>query len=107
MSKVKTPQQKTRLSYADDRRNPDGEHAKSHRKDISRIMRRSHQDERRAVGQALLDAEGEVAEEVADETQSQVQQKARLKQLRAFRKSPDRPLGQVVERRLRSRRPDE
>jgi len=106
MSKVKTPQQKKRLSYEHDRRNTYGENQKSSRKNIPRSKQRSHQEERRSVRQALLVAEGEFADEVADETQSQVLQKGRLKQLKAFRKSPDRPLGQVVERRLRRRRPE-
>jgi len=103
MSKIKSPQQKKRLSYAHDRRNTYGENQKSSRKNIPKGKQRSHQDERRSVRQALLAVEGAAAGEVADEAQSQVLQRGRLKKLAAFRKSPDSPLGQVVARRLRRR----
>jgi len=49
---------------------------------------------------------GGVGDEVADEAQSQALRKGRMKKLKAFRKSPDRPPGEVIERRLR-RRTDE
>jgi hypothetical protein len=71
MSKVKTPQQKKRLSYDHDRRNSYGENQKSSRKNIPKSKQRSHQEERRSVRQVLIAAQGEVAEEAADEAQSQ------------------------------------
>ena len=46
MSKVKTPQQKKRLSYEHDRRNSYGENQKSSRKNIPKSKQRSHQEER-------------------------------------------------------------
>ncbi|WP_027576154.1 hypothetical protein [Bradyrhizobium sp. WSM1743] len=104
MSKVKTPQDKKRLSYEHDRRNTYGENHKSSRKNIPRSKRLSHQDERRAVRQALIPAQGDVPDEVADEAHSQVLRTGRIKKLRAFRKSPDRPLGEVVAGRLRRRK---
>ena len=104
VSKAKSPQEKKRLSYENDRRNTYGENHKSSRKNIPRSKQLSHQDERRAVRQALIAAHGSVAEEVADETQSQALRRGRIKKLRAFRKSPDRPLGEVVARRLRWRK---
>jgi hypothetical protein len=100
VSKVKTPQQKKRLSYENDRRNTYGENNKSSRKNIPRSKQRSHQDERRSVRQALVAAHGEAA----DEAQSQALRKGRVKRLKAFRKSPDSPLGDVIERQLRRRR---
>lgn len=103
MSKAKTPQEKKRLSYEHDRRNIFGENQKSSRKNIPRSKQLSHQDERRAVRQALVAAHGSVADEGADEAQSQALRKGRIKRLKAFRKCPDRPLGEVVERRLRRR----
>lgn len=106
MSKVRTPGEKKRLSYEHDRRNTYGENQKSSRKNIPKSKQRSHQDERRSVRQALLGAQGDVPDEVADEAQSRVLQKGRIKKLSAFRKSPDRPLGEVVERRLRRRKPE-
>lgn len=103
MSKVKTPQEKKRLSYEQDRRNTYGENQKSSRKNIPRSKQLSHQDERRAVRQALIAAQGDVADQVADEAQSQALRKGRVKRLKAFRKSPDSPLGEVIKRRLRRR----
>ncbi|WP_339028384.1 hypothetical protein WHZ78_06355 [Bradyrhizobium symbiodeficiens] len=104
MSKVKIPQDKKRLSYDHDRRNTYGENQKSSRKNIPRSKRLSHQEERRAVRQALIPAQGDVRVEVADEAHSQVLRTGRIKKLSAFRKSPDRPLGEVVAGRLRRRR---
>ena len=106
LSKVKTPQEKKRQSYDHDRRNTYGENNKSGRKNIPRSKQRSHQDERRAIRQVLIGAHGDVASEVADEAQSHALSKGRMKQLRAFRKSPDRPLGVVVTRRLQRRTAD-
>jgi hypothetical protein len=101
MSKVKIPQEKKRQSYEHDRRNTYGENQKSSRKNIPRSKQLSHQDERRSVRQALIAAQGGVASEVADEAQSQALVKGRMKKLKGFRKSPDRPLAEVVKRRLR------
>ena len=92
MSKIKTPQQKKRQSYEHDRRNTYGENQKSSRKNIPRSKQRSHQDERRSVRQVLVVAQGGILEEAADEAQSQALRKGRIKKLKAFRKSPDRPL---------------
>jgi flagella basal body P-ring formation protein FlgA len=101
VSKVKTPQQKKRLSYEHDRRNTYGENQKSSRKNIPLSKQRSHQDERRSVRQALIGAQGVTADDVVDEAQSQALRKSRLKRLKGFRKSPDETLGQVIKRRLR------
>jgi hypothetical protein len=103
VSKVKTPQQKKQLSYEHDRRNTHGENQKSSRKNIPRSKQRSHQDERRSVRQTLIATQSVPTEDVVDETQSQALKKGRIKKLQAFRKSPDRPLGEVVKRRLRRR----
>lgn len=101
MSKVKSPREKKRLSYEHDRRNTYGENQKSSRKNIPRSKQRSHQGERRTVRQALIAAQGVVADEVADEAQSQALRKGRIKRLNGFRKSPDSPLGEIIERRSR------
>jgi hypothetical protein len=103
MSKTKTPQDKKQQSYELDRRNTYGENQKSSRKNIPRSKQLSHQDERRSVRQVLLSAQGSIASEVADEAQSQVLIKGRVKKLQGFRKSPDSPLGEVIKRRLRKR----
>jgi hypothetical protein len=107
LSTIKTPQDKKRQSYEHDRRNIYGENHKSSRKNIPRSKQRSHQDERRSVRQILIGVEGDVAHEIADEAYSQALTKGRMKKLRGFRKSPDRPLGDVVERRLRNRAADQ
>ncbi|QQO16045.1 hypothetical protein JJB99_07770 [Bradyrhizobium diazoefficiens] len=91
------------MSYEHDRRNTYGENQKSSRKNIPHSKQISHQDERRSVRQALIPAQGAVVDEVADEAQSQALRKGWMKKLEAFRKSPDRPLGEVIERRLRRR----
>ena len=93
VSKIKTLQDKKRLSYEHDRRNTYGENQKSSRKNIPRSKQLSHQDERRSVRQALIAAQGDITEDVADEAQSQALQKGSIKKLNAFRKSADRPLG--------------
>ena len=103
LSTTKTPQDKKRQSYEHDRRNTYGENQKSSRKNIPRSKQRSHQDERRSVRQVLGFAQGHIADEVADEAQSRALIKGRMKKLQGFRKSPDRPLGEVVKRRLRRR----
>lgn len=103
MSKIKTPQEKKRQSYENDRRNSYGENHKSSRRNIPLSKQRSHQDERRAVRQALIGAHGDVANDAADEAQSQALIKGRVKKLRGFRKWPDRPLGEVVARRTHAR----
>ena len=103
MSKIKTPQEKKQQSYENDRRNTYGENDKSSRKNIPRSKRISHQDERRSIRQVLIGAQGGIADDVVDETQSQALGKGRAMKLRAFRKRPDRPLGDVVRRKLRTR----
>jgi hypothetical protein len=103
MSRIKTPREKKRLSYQHDRRNTYGENQKSSRKNIPRSKQNSHQEERRSVRQALIVAEGSIADEASDEAQSQALRKGRLKKLKAFRKRPDEPLGDVVKSRLRRR----
>jgi hypothetical protein len=103
VSKVKTPQEKKRLSYEHDRRNTYGENQKSSRKNIPRSKQISHQGERRAVREALVGVQGGIADERSDEAQSQVLVKGRIQKLWAFRKSPDTSLGEVVKRRLQKR----
>ncbi|WP_146991358.1 hypothetical protein [Bradyrhizobium macuxiense] len=103
MSKTKNPQEKKRLSYQHDRRNTYGENQKSSRKNIPRSKQLSHQDERRSVRQSLIAARGNVVDEIADEAHSDALHKGRMKKLKAFRKSPDSPLGEVVKRRLGKR----
>ncbi len=100
MSKVTSPTEKKALSLELDRRNTYGDNAKASRKNIPRAKRRTHQHERRAVGQILdgiasvPDPNDVLAAEGAAKTA------ARLKKLKGFHKKPDTPLGEIVERKL-------
>jgi hypothetical protein len=103
VSKIKTPQEKKQLSYDLDCRNMYFENNKSSRKNIPRSKQRSHQDERRTLRQVLSVAEGLVESDVLDDVQSQALLKGKRKKLGAFYKRPDKPLREVVQRRLRAR----
>ena len=95
----RTPQEKKRLSYAKDCRNLYGENDKSSRKNIPRGRRRAHRANRRRADEALRAAVGPADEVVADAAEQVV----RAMRPAVFRKSPDVPLGEVVEYRLRQR----
>ncbi len=86
MSKVKTPQDKKRLSYEHDRRNTYGENHKSSRKNIPRSKRLSHQDECRAVRQVLIAA---CTKRGGRGRRRRAVAKAGSRSSAAFRKSPD------------------
>ncbi|MCP3440472.1 MULTISPECIES: hypothetical protein [unclassified Bradyrhizobium] len=104
MSKVKAPREKKRLSYERDGRNTYGENQKSSRKNIPRSKQISHQEERRTIRQALIGVQGQVADEGSDEAQSLVLRRGQVKKLKAFRKTADTPLGEVVKDRLLKRK---
>jgi hypothetical protein len=99
VSKVKSPDEKKRLSYERDRRNIYGENQKSRRKNIPRGKQRGHRDERRAARQSLSSAD----DTVADTAQSLTIERSRTKRLKSFRKSPDTPLRDAIQRRLTMR----
>src|SRR5579871_3174585 len=103
LSRVKTPQEKKRLSYEHDRRDTYGENHKSSRKNIPLSKQRSHKDERRSVKQALVIPQGAVADDFADEAQSKALTKGRMKKLTAFRKWPNSSLREVIDKRLQRR----
>lgn len=97
MSKVKSPDEKKRLSLARDRRNAYGESPHASRKTIPRARQRSHQVERAAVRGALAGAGPAQGDEAALETVgAEVAQRARQKRLRAWRKKPDQPLADAL-----------
>ncbi len=95
----RTPQEEKRLSYAKDCRNAYGENDKSSRRNIPRGRQRAHRANRRRADRALRAAVGPVDEVVAD----RAEQVVRSTRPAVFRKSPDVPLGEVVEHRLRQR----
>jgi hypothetical protein len=106
VSKVKSPGEKKRLSYERDRRNTYGENQKSSRKNIPRGKQRGHRDERRAARQSLSSARGAPDDIAADAAQSVTIERSRAKRLKSFRKSPDTPLRDAIQRRstMRARR---
>ncbi|MCB1626892.1 MAG: hypothetical protein KDI48_04120 [Xanthomonadales bacterium] len=101
MSTVKSPQAKKRLSLARDGRNDFGENAKASRKNIPRAKARSIRAERRGVGQALA-----VSIQAADpiDAEMKVREVSASKARAAFRKYPDKPLGEVLIRKQARRR---
>jgi hypothetical protein len=104
MSKVRSPDEKKKPSYARDRRNTYGENQKSSRKNIPRSKQIAHQEERRSARRILSSAQGRIDDDAADQAPSDTITHSRMKRLNRFRKSPDTPLGEVVERKLRTRR---
>ncbi len=100
MSKIKSPSEKKALSLDLDRRNTYGENAKASRKNIPRGKQRSHQHERRAVGQILGGVQSGPDPDDVFAAEGAAKAAAQAKKLRAFKKEPDTPLGVVVERKL-------
>jgi hypothetical protein len=97
MKKVKTPQQKKDESLRHDRRNAYGENDKSSRKSIRRRKRQPNRSNRRA-GSAILEAAAGPADGIHLEA---VQSKLEGKRPKTWSKSPDVPLAQWIEGRLR------
>ncbi|MFD7256285.1 hypothetical protein [Streptomyces sp. NPDC059874] len=93
----RSPQEKKRLSYLKDRRNVYGENQKSSRKNIPRSRRARHHALRRGEQLALerLRAFGGAV----DDSEVQFARRGTGQ----WRKSADRPLGEVVEYRLERR----
>ena len=98
MSTIKSPQDKKRLSLQKDRRNMYGESPHSSRKNIRRGKQNQHQEERRTSNQTLAlvavhsTEDQMIACEVAADTG------ARMNRLKGFKKDPDRPLADFIER---------
>jgi hypothetical protein len=95
----KTPREKKRESYAKDRRNTYGEDSKASRKGVPRKKRRQNREERRLVNKAYA-RNVEFDPEVADAAEAELVRKhkevGRLKH-------PDKPLGQVLAKKLSQR----
>ncbi len=96
----KSPQEKKRLSLLKDRRNSYGENAKSSRKNIPLSKALSHRKVRHNANVQTQLLTG-LSEERADVALSTIT-KARL-QKGKWKKSPDKPLGVIVEGKLKSR----
>lgn len=94
----RTPQEKKQHSLAHDRRNTYGENDKSTRKSIPRSRQRGQMQLRRGINQALQPI-GPMTDEVAQDVAADVAEIEAVKRLRRFKKSPDTPLGQVLQLR--------
>ena len=103
MSKIKSPDDKKRKSYKKDCRNTYDENSKASRKNIPRSKRRGHMAERHAVADSLRGLNGYASEVDADKADSEIKIRSRLKRLSAFKKVPDKPLGEYLKRRMACR----
>src|SRR5262245_47699282 len=99
MSKIKSPPDKKRASLAHDRRNSYGESPHAARKAIPRRKATQHQQERLAANQTLRRVFGATDPDVQVSLEGQVQARARLKRVRGFKKKPDEPLRDVIDRK--------
>ncbi|WP_153054332.1 hypothetical protein [Planomonospora sphaerica] len=99
MLRRRSPQEKKRLSYAKDRRNDYGENDKGSRKNIRRSKRAPHRANRHRVNQVLEAAVGAVDEGAEEE----VERRLLVKRPKSWEKSPDAPLGEIVQYTLRRR----
>jgi len=89
---MKTPQEKKRLSYAKDRRNRFGENSKASRKAIPLRKALDLRAERHAQDKVLAQSKKVGSAGEFEELENELRATPRRK----WRKSPDRPLGEVV-----------
>jgi hypothetical protein len=104
VSKIKNPEQKKRLSLERDRRNLFGENSKSSRRNIARSKQLRQMNERRGIAQVLGRLTGQVGDDVASNAELQVKLAITDSNNRGFQKHPDKPLREVIERKLAKRR---
>src|ERR1700712_77726 len=100
MSKLKAPAEKKHISLMKDRRNIYGECPTSSRKNISRSKQRGHMEIRRAANEELRLLKGASTEVDADETENHAKNRILVLSRSAFKKVPDAPLGEVLNRKL-------
>jgi hypothetical protein len=103
MSKVKSPQEKKKLSYSKDRRNSYGENDKGSRKSIPRNKRLSSQAERSKANKLKQLSSSEVDEDLMSEIENEVKADMMLRRLRGFKKCPDQPLEDHIDQQKRKR----
>ena len=92
---TKTPQEKKRLSYEKDRRNTYGENSKASRKGIPLAKARANRAERHTQDHVLATVVGLAN---SDELAA-VENLVRATEPRYWRKEPDTPLGEVLDRK--------
>lgn len=98
MSTIKSPQDKKRLSLQKDRRNMYGESPHSSRKNIRRGKQNQHQEERRTSNQTLALVAAHSTEDQMIACEVAADTGARMNRLKGFKKDPDRPLADFIER---------
>jgi hypothetical protein len=91
----KTPQEKKRLSYEKDRRDTYGENSKASRKGIPLAKARANRTERHTQDHVLATAIGVGSSDAL----AAIENLVRSTEPRYWRKSPDTPLGEVLERK--------
>ncbi|MDD4928168.1 MAG: hypothetical protein PHP85_02695 [Gallionella sp.] len=99
MSKIKSPDEKKRMSYEKDRRNVYGENSKASRKNIPRSKQRAHMAERHVAAELLRTLGPTPVESNLEKAEGEVKAKTRLQRLNGFKKDPDKPLAEVLKRR--------
>lgn len=99
MSTVKNPKEKKQLSLERDCRNVYGENPAASRKGIAKGKQRQHMNERRSSAQVLAKATGPIDEEFASDVELETKVAVAVSRKYGFRKSPDLPLGEFLERR--------
>lgn len=97
--KQKTPQEKKALSYEKDCRNTYGENDKSSRKNIPLRKAKANRSDRKKLNDILQRVEKEKDFEVIESLENEVLSVKRNQ----WKKYPDKPLGNVVERKLERR----
>ena len=95
----RSPKEKKALSYARDRRNAYGENDKSSRKAIPLRKRKVNRANRHAARQQL----GESGDRVVPEHAERIEERVQGTKPKTWRKWPDEPLGQVLERKRQRR----
>jgi hypothetical protein len=103
VSKVKSPKEKKALSLKRDRRNTYGENAQASRKGIRRSKQRSHMEERRSVGKILTQLRERSEESDATDADALTRASIVKSRHKAFKKTPDSPLGEVIKQKLSRR----
>lgn len=104
MSTIKSPQQKKKISLQKDRRNMYGESPHSSRKNIRRGKQNQHQEERRASNRTLALVAAHSTEDQMISCEVAADTSARVNRLKGFKKDPDRPLRDFIERQQFRRR---
>jgi hypothetical protein len=104
MSKVKSPTEKKGLSLKRDRRNIFRENSKASRKNIAKGKQRRQMNERREIAQLLGQLTGQVDDDAASHAELRVKLTITHSKNRGFEKIPDKPLADVLRRKLERRR---